>query len=275
MLLTVVGAVSCSRAKGPDEAQPLSLVTAQAHAVAGDSFTVGVRIRIPDGWHAYWINPGDAGEPSRFEWDVPAGVSLTPLPWPVPDIYEYDGLISYGYESEVIIPFQLSVAPDAGPVTGIVCRARWMICKDICLPVEDRSVLSFDSEPADEATVRRDAAMLDRLIQGLPQPDDAWTFAAELTERALTIRAVPPPETAAGWTEHAVFIPEIFGVFEHRGPEGWRLDDAGLGAAKDLPRFPGTGENIERIKGLLILRGATADRTTDRAITVSVPVAGP
>ncbi len=273
--MAVAGALACSRAKGPDEAPPLSLVSAQSQAVAGDTFVLGVRIRIPDGWHAYWINPGDAGEPTRFDWDAPVGVSLTPLPWPIPDIYEYDGLVSYGYESEVIIPFQLSVAADAGPVTGIVCRARWMICQDICLPVEDRAVLSFASDPADEAGVRRDAAMLDRLIQALPQPDASWTFAAELTERALTMRAVPPPDMAAGWTERAVFLPEVFGVFEHRGSDGWHVDEAGPGAAKELPRFSGTGEGLERIEGVLILRGDPAAGTADRAIAVSVPVARP
>jgi DsbC/DsbD-like thiol-disulfide interchange protein len=37
-----------------------------------------------DGWHIYWQNPGDSGEPPRIKWQLPSGVTATALEWPTP-----------------------------------------------------------------------------------------------------------------------------------------------------------------------------------------------
>ena len=40
---------------------------------AGQSFTVGVELRMDEGWHTYWQYTGDAGLPTSIEWDMPGG----------------------------------------------------------------------------------------------------------------------------------------------------------------------------------------------------------
>ena len=42
------------------------LVSAVRDVQAGTPFWVAIRQRIDPGWHTYWRNPGDTGEPTRL-----------------------------------------------------------------------------------------------------------------------------------------------------------------------------------------------------------------
>ena len=39
-----------------------------------ESFHIGVRLQMQDGWHTYWENPGDSGSPFDAEWTTDEGV---------------------------------------------------------------------------------------------------------------------------------------------------------------------------------------------------------
>ena len=39
-----------------------------------ESFYVGVRLEMQEGWHTYWENPGDSGSPFEAKWNVDEGV---------------------------------------------------------------------------------------------------------------------------------------------------------------------------------------------------------
>ena len=51
----------------------IELVSEVQSIAPGETFWVGLRQRIAPGWHTYWMNPGDSGEPPRIEWTLPAG----------------------------------------------------------------------------------------------------------------------------------------------------------------------------------------------------------
>src|SRR5215469_1213783 len=34
---------------------------------------LGVHFTLEKGWHIYWINPGDSGQPPSFKWILPPG----------------------------------------------------------------------------------------------------------------------------------------------------------------------------------------------------------
>jgi DsbC/DsbD-like thiol-disulfide interchange protein len=37
----------------------------------GQSFWIALELDIRDGWHTYWRNPGDSGEPTKLAWQLP------------------------------------------------------------------------------------------------------------------------------------------------------------------------------------------------------------
>lgn len=52
----------------------------------GSVMTAAIRIRLADGWHIYWRNPGDeVGLKTRVEWALPPGITAGPIQWPAPE----------------------------------------------------------------------------------------------------------------------------------------------------------------------------------------------
>ncbi len=76
----------------------------------GESADAGLYFKIDDGWHVYWKNAGDAGEPPQIHWTLPDGISAGELEFPAPMRLPYGPLMDFGYEDEVLFPFELNVA---------------------------------------------------------------------------------------------------------------------------------------------------------------------
>jgi hypothetical protein len=51
----------------------------------GTPFWVALRQTISPGWHTYWKNPGDSGEPTTLDWTLPSGTSAGEIAWPPPE----------------------------------------------------------------------------------------------------------------------------------------------------------------------------------------------
>ena len=99
-----------------------------------DTYLVGVKFRLDPGWHTYWINPGDSGEKASFEWKLPEGVKISNPKWPSPEIIPYPPLMTYGYNEEVTVLFNLTVGRDLLASDQIFLKSNWLACEDVCLP---------------------------------------------------------------------------------------------------------------------------------------------
>jgi thiol:disulfide interchange protein DsbD len=91
----------------------VTLLGEAASIEPGASFWVGVRQRIAPGWHTYWTNPGDSGEPPTVDWALPAGWTAGPLVFPQPERMPVGPLVSYGYTNEVVLLTQLTARRSA------------------------------------------------------------------------------------------------------------------------------------------------------------------
>ena len=45
----------------------VSLLVEPATAKAGDTIDVALHLKMPDGWHTYWRNPGENGMPTTVK----------------------------------------------------------------------------------------------------------------------------------------------------------------------------------------------------------------
>jgi thiol:disulfide interchange protein len=91
-------------------------------------FRVGLRLRMADGWHTYWKNPGDAGAPPELTID---SVTQSPIDWPTPQRVAEGPVMTYAYTGEVLLPVTVTAANGA-----MKAHAQWLVCKDICVPEE-------------------------------------------------------------------------------------------------------------------------------------------
>lgn len=104
----------------------------------GQSFDVGVRLQIDEGWHVYWENPGEAGSPTRVKIGAPDGVKVSAIQYPLPEAFVQAGEVKgFGYEGEVLLVARVTVPREwsKGKAVALTAQASWLSCdKDVCLP---------------------------------------------------------------------------------------------------------------------------------------------
>src|SRR2546428_1854756 len=62
----------------------VQLLTETNSIAPGRGFSLGLDFRLERGWHIYWVNPGDSGDPPRVQWKLPAGITAAAMQWPGP-----------------------------------------------------------------------------------------------------------------------------------------------------------------------------------------------
>ena len=115
----------------------VELLSRQTALSAGSDLQLGVHFILEPGWHIYWINPGDSGQPPSFKWQLPPGFTAAEIQWPRPErMQATPELADYGYHGEVLLPVVVHVpsALAAGSTVSIVADAKWLVCREVCIP---------------------------------------------------------------------------------------------------------------------------------------------
>lgn len=266
-----LAAQSAFDAIDPDDPSPFSdaaLVSEVTEIAPGDSFTVALVLTQDPEWHSYWLNGGDAGQPTSIEWTLPEGVTAGALQFPYPKAIELSGLVSYGYEDEVALLSTITVSEGyTGADLPLAATASWLICADICLPAEAKLALTI---PVGETQPDASGAARVAAARGLfPVDARGWTVEAIPTPSGYDLRVIPAAEWD-GTLEGAHFFPEAKGVIDYAAPqpvrrdgEAWVLALAGSSIADETPTM---------LDGILVApEGETVDGT-HRSLAVRAPV---
>ena len=109
-----------------------------------ESFYVGLRLEMQEGWHTYWENPGDSGSPFDAKWTVNEGIIVENVQWPTPVTIPYPPLMTFGYEGDVVFPFKVFRSLDS-ELESISLELNFLICADICIPESASLTLDLSS----------------------------------------------------------------------------------------------------------------------------------
>jgi thiol:disulfide interchange protein len=246
------------------------LIAERTAVVPGEPLTVALRLAIIPGWHTYWRNPGDSGEPTRLEWRLPAGFRAGEIEWPVPERLPAGPLMNFGYKGEAMHLVRIETPSDlalGAPVT-LSAKAWWLVCEVNCIPEEGE--LSITLPVAERADADpRGAAPIAAARARLPQPAPAgWSFAATPTAEAVALRIVPPAGEAV---PEARFFPFDEGKIEPAAAQ--TLVAAEGGHQLTLPRAAQPVGPFDRAAGVLVL--SPPGEARPRAFAIEVPVAAP
>jgi DsbC/DsbD-like thiol-disulfide interchange protein len=249
-----------SLAQNPtDEHVKVELVSEEDAMVPGRPIELGIRFDLQEGWHTYWMNPGDAGEAPRIEWTLPAGFEAGSIQWPYPMRLATPPFMDYGYEHQVLLPVTIRT-PSALTVGGsekLVANIRYLICREVCIPGKAQLVLELPVK--DRAGASTDAKLFDSTRRQLPKPMPAgWKISATLAGDEFHLRLRGAQAIAS-----AQFFPG--------NPE--QIDNA---AEQNVSAIPGGFvlplkksnhmlKPISRLRGVLVVAGV--------AYVVDVPVA--
>ena len=194
-----------------------SLVADTTAIVAGKPFTAGVRLEMKPGWHTYWEFPGDSGGHPTVEWQLPEGFKAGPIQWPVPHSRMDDDLLSYIYETDVVLPVEIT-PPAQLPASEVTLKARvkWLVCEKLCMPGQGEVELKMPTD-------------------GAAAPANADLFAKW---RAQLPKASAPP-FQAHWD---VSKPDHFSLRIDGAPAGATLEFFPLPPKDAAPGHPAIGE---------------------------------
>lgn len=202
---------------------------------ADGTHMAGIRFTLAPGWKTYWRAPGDAGIPPAFAWTGSDNIGGAQFHWPVPEVFELNGMRSIGYSGQVVIPLELTPGNPAGDM-HLAGSVDLGVCDEICVPM----TLTFDAVlPADGS---RDAAITAALIDRPLTPDEAGVTAATCTMRptddgmAVTAALRMPPD---GGNEVVVIESGLPGIWvseaQTRWTDGWLMAEVEMIASNGGP----------------------------------------
>lgn len=201
LTLAALSLAAAPTGPGDDRHADVRLVADADAFTPGEPLWVGVQFELDPHWHVYWQNPGDAGMPPSVTWDLPEGFTASELQYPVPQRFEYSGLVGYGYEGEVTYLVQIT-PPDElpdGPVT-LAAKIDYLICDPSrCVPESAEAAVELTG---DASVTHRLSAALAALPAGEspavreagPVPDGGFTvlWSGEVPEQ---VEFFPTPES--------------------------------------------------------------------------------
>ena len=94
---------------------------------------IGIKMDMQEGWHTYWLNPGDSGGAIDIEWILSDESDVSDVIYPTPHRIPYPPLMTFGYEDQVIFPVDLAVK-DLNKDIDITANINFLICADVCIP---------------------------------------------------------------------------------------------------------------------------------------------
>jgi thiol:disulfide interchange protein DsbD len=222
-----------------------SLVSELDAVRPGQPLVAGLRLQMDPGWHTYWLNPGDAGLPTKARWQLPEGFSAGELQWPRPGRFMTGPLVSYGYEHEVLLPVEIQVPSTiSSSSVRLAARVSWLECQEVCLPGKAELELSLPVKA--EAAPGPAAPLFEEARRRLPLAGEGWGFSASTRPGSIEL-TVSPPQGAT--LEEAYFYPVTRRVLDYSKPQALRR--SGAGYRLDLALAP-NGKSVDRLDGVLV-----------------------
>lgn len=217
LLATLLALPALAQSVSDQPHTKVELIAASSVPAPGKPLTVGIALTPRAGWHTYWLNPGDAGAPTRAAWTLPAGTAEpADLQYPVPGTLVVSGLMNHVYETTNVLI--TSVTPPAGLAPGSVfpvsVQVDWLVCShEQCVP--EAATLTLPLTIGDGTA---DAVMGPRIVkarEALPKPLAATASWAVQGQRFV----LSVPMAGLEQVQRAWFFPAGDLVINHVTPQ--------------------------------------------------------
>jgi DsbC/DsbD-like thiol-disulfide interchange protein len=240
----------------------VNLVADNAAVVPGSTATMGIHFQLEPGWHIYWINPGDAGEPPRVQWTLPAGWSAGALEWPVPQRLKNPAGVDYGYENDITLLSRLRIPASArsGAHAEVNANVSWLVCKETCIPQKGTARLSFSVAPKAAPADPASRELITKAKTQLPKPMPPTWKANVLTNPASILLNLHTGEKL----NQATFFPADRQVIDNAAPQ--KLASSAAATQLSLKKVVGS-QNVKSLKGVLVVNESDA-------YNIDVPIKG-
>jgi len=276
----LLGAASALAEGTPIPHGTLELIARNQWVAAGHRLDLGLRFQLEKGWHIYWINPGDSGEPPRVQWQLPAGLTAGAMEWPTPRRFETASIVDYGYEDRVllVVPLHAAASLAAQQPVRLGAEVKLLVCShEMCIPgkAELSLTLPIKSQPPTPDVQNLDARNDDLFTatrRSLPRPAPAnWRFSLADASDSFVLSANLGRQITGHQITQAIFFPLAESQIENAAPQ--KLLPVATGFRLTLRKSDRLLQPIKRLKGVLVL---SADGSyLDGSYWIDVPLSKP
>lgn len=269
-------------ADAADDPSPYSdaeLVSESTAIVPGSTFTVALRLAMEEHWHSYWKNPGDSGQETYIEWDLPDGFTAGDIQWPYPERIDAGPLSSYGYSDEVFLLTDITAPADleVGSVVRLAGAADWLVCAEICLlanaDVELTLPVAGEASLDAAGDAVRDSEWADAIAETrekLPVEGTGWGIRATRSSETYALHLTPPDATFD--LDGSWFFVDTKGTLDHDAAQPLTTD--GRSTVIALQQSAYAQGAAERLSGILVAPEGESwvPGSNARSMRVDVPV---
>jgi DsbC/DsbD-like thiol-disulfide interchange protein len=253
VLLTTAAAMA---QQGSAQHARVELLARQASVKPGSDLQLGVHFTLESGWHIYWINAGDSGQPPSFKWQLPPSFTAGRIQWPRPErIQPNKELADFGYHGEVLLPINIHVPPRVGTSNPVEfgVEVKWLICREVCIPEHANLHLSLPvstMERVDPQHAQLFANTGKLIPKSLPRAWNASVTSAK-DDFVLTIQESKP-------ITQAEFFPLDPGQIDNAASQ--KVQPTRSGAKVTLKKSDLLVKPITLLRGVLVISGSTPYR---------------
>ena len=241
----------------PDSHARIELIAEQNTMLPGKPLWVGLLFRLDSGWHIYWQNPGDSGEPPKVQWQLPQGLAAGAIRWPQPVRLGSGTVIDYGYEGQVLLmaPIENTSKAQATSLPSLAADVRYIVCREMCIPGKAHLTLA----PPPGGDWDRWRVLFQQTRAQLPKPaPPGWKISAE-SDKAHFIVSV----RGAAQVRSASFFPLDPGLIDNSSQQDFASNREGFSLT--LKKSEQLSKPISTLRGLIVLGPG-------RAFEVAAPV---
>ncbi len=209
----------------------------------------GLNFQLEKGWHIYWVNPGDSGQPPRVEWHLPAGLSAGELEWPAPRRLGKSTIVDFGYDDAVLllVPVRASSTLPTNPAVQLGADLKVLVCREICIPGKAQILLTLPIKSMPPEADARTTDLFKAARKSLPrQAPGRWEFSVSDRKDSFVLTAKLGRQTT-----RAAFFPREESQVDNSAPQ--KVVPLATGFQLTLRKSDQLLKPIKRLKGVLEL----------------------
>jgi DsbC/DsbD-like thiol-disulfide interchange protein len=233
----------------------LEFVAENQWIAPGRTIHLGLHFQMEKGWHIYWTNPGDSGEPPRVKWQLPAAVTAGEIEWPTPRRLGTPTIVDYGYQDDVVLIVPLHVAAGFtthGETRGTAqfgAEVKVLVCREMCIPGKAQLSLTLPVESQPPAPDAQTAELFAAARKAMPRPvPSSWGISVADAGDSFALTAKLGEHFA-----QASFFPLQESQIKNAAPQQFAAVPGGFRLT--LQKSDQLLKPIARLKGVLVLAG--------------------
>ena len=234
----------------------------------GNSFWIGLNLKMQDEWHTYWKNAGDAGMASYINWNLPEGFTASEIHWPYPQKIYMSGLANYGYEGETTLLIKITPPQnyDKDSVT-LKAHAEWLVCKVECLP--GNADLEITLPISNNPPVINDEN-LEKIADAkfnIPIESQEWKIEAVKNNDYVIIKVNPTNNYNYELTD-LYFYPNKNGIYQNAADQKFEFKNGSYFLTVLLENF--RTEEPSELNGILVASNGWRGENSEKALKTSI-----